>query len=309
MTADDVGSPTTPARPVELAEALRTAIERSGLGLARLRHHLAQRGLHISTATLSHWQTGRSVPERAASLRVVDGLEEVLGLAPGELRSLVPAPRPRGRGAEVTLTEPVHRMASHWERLSNAVATLSLSMDDSVRLVSSHQVLELGADRLPVSDRVRHVVRAAVDLVDRVPAYYCDESPHPTLPRIHPRIGCLPGRSAHDAEIGMTVVELVLPAPLRSGERTLIEYDIEHVPIAPTSAELTVTHPLREAAVVVRFHPDALPVEVAAQVEEEDAVSRTRVHPDVAGVVSLVRHDVRRGSVGLHWTWPEDDRA
>lgn len=308
MTADAPGRPTAVAgaSSATFADALRAAIEGSGLGLARLRHHVARRGLTVSTATLSHWQTGRSVPERSQSLRVVEVLEEVLGLAPGELRSLVPAPRPRGRGAEVTRTEPVHRMASHWEQLSNAVATLSLAMDDSVRLVSSHQVLELGADRLPVRDRMRHVVRAAVDLVDRVPAYYCDERPHPTLPQIHPRIGCLPGRSAHDSELGMTVVELLLPAPLRSGERALIEYEVEHIPSPPTSADLTVTHPLREAAVVVRFHPDALPAEVWAQVEQDEQTTRTRVHPDVAGVVSVVRHDVRRGAVGLHWSWPED---
>jgi hypothetical protein len=82
--------------------ALRAAIVARGLSLDRIRHRLARRGLSVSVPTLSLWQSGRRRPERAESLRVLSGLEQVLELPSGSLEILLGPPRPRGRGAATT---------------------------------------------------------------------------------------------------------------------------------------------------------------------------------------------------------------
>ena len=81
----------------EFATALRTAITNRGLGLERIREHLSQHGVTVSLATLSYWQSGRSRPERKASLQAVVHLEHVLQLTPGHLSELLGPPRSRGR--------------------------------------------------------------------------------------------------------------------------------------------------------------------------------------------------------------------
>ncbi|UUZ58482.1 hypothetical protein [Nocardioides sp. B-3] len=73
------------------ADELRRAIDRRGLGLERIRDHLDQRGVSVSVATLSYWQSGRSLPGRKASIAAIPHLEEVLALDRGSLASYAPA--------------------------------------------------------------------------------------------------------------------------------------------------------------------------------------------------------------------------
>lgn len=96
------------------APALRAAIRARGLGLERIRYRLRGRGVSISLATLSHWQSGRCRPERQESLRVLRHLEAVLELPPRSLTQLLDVPPvqarcelraepfARARGREVT---------------------------------------------------------------------------------------------------------------------------------------------------------------------------------------------------------------
>src|SRR4051794_22448315 len=77
--------------------ALHLAIEASGLTLEEIRDWLGERGAHLSIATLSYWRRGRSRPERAASMLAVRLLEELLGLPPNALMSLLGPRRVRGR--------------------------------------------------------------------------------------------------------------------------------------------------------------------------------------------------------------------
>jgi len=82
--------------------ALRAAIRARGLGLERIRYRLRGRGVSISLATLSHWQSGRCRPERPESLLALCHIEEVLEVPPGSLTNLLGPPRSRARGACVT---------------------------------------------------------------------------------------------------------------------------------------------------------------------------------------------------------------
>jgi transcriptional regulator with XRE-family HTH domain len=79
--------------------ALRAAIRARGLGLERIRYRLRGRGVSISLATLSHWQSGRCRPERPESLQALRHIEEVLEIPPGSLINLLGPPRSRTRRA------------------------------------------------------------------------------------------------------------------------------------------------------------------------------------------------------------------
>ncbi|WP_113694645.1 transcriptional regulator [Amycolatopsis albispora] len=77
------------------AAALRAAIRARGLGLERIRYRLRDRGVPVSLATLSYWQSGRCRPERPESLAALTELEDVLDVPPGSLTRLLPPPRRR----------------------------------------------------------------------------------------------------------------------------------------------------------------------------------------------------------------------
>ena len=74
----------------EFARRLSAAIAARNLSLERLRAHLAQHGVEVSTATLSYWSTGRSRPTRTKSMAVVDFLETVLQVDSGHLSEALP---------------------------------------------------------------------------------------------------------------------------------------------------------------------------------------------------------------------------
>ncbi|MFC4002847.1 transcriptional regulator [Prauserella oleivorans] len=69
--------------------ALRAAIRARGLGLERIQYRLKRRGVPVSLATLSHWQSGRCRPERPGSLAALRYLEEVLEVPDGALLRLL----------------------------------------------------------------------------------------------------------------------------------------------------------------------------------------------------------------------------
>ncbi|MCU1679866.1 MAG: hypothetical protein JWQ81_605 [Amycolatopsis sp.] len=79
------------------APALRAAIRARGLGLERIRYRLRSRGVSISLATLSHWQSGRCRPERQESLRVLRHLEVVLEVPSRSLTQLLEIPSTHAR--------------------------------------------------------------------------------------------------------------------------------------------------------------------------------------------------------------------
>ncbi|WP_245822453.1 helix-turn-helix domain-containing protein [Brachybacterium avium] len=76
----------------KFAGELRRAIEQSGLTLTAISQRLRTRQRPVSVATLSNWQSGRSLPGGEQSLGVVAAIEELLGRPPESLAELVGAP-------------------------------------------------------------------------------------------------------------------------------------------------------------------------------------------------------------------------
>lgn len=67
------------------SHVFRSAVRARGLTLDRIRVRLAAAGTPVSNATLSYWQSGRSLPTRRTSLRTLAELEHILRVEPGTL--------------------------------------------------------------------------------------------------------------------------------------------------------------------------------------------------------------------------------
>src|SRR2546423_12774678 len=100
----DVGESrlTVPVPAGRFSHALRTAIRASGLSLSRIQYRLRERGLAVSSATLSYWQSGQRRPTRHDSVQGVRTLEDVLRVPAGTPTGLLEPPGARRRGAPRT---------------------------------------------------------------------------------------------------------------------------------------------------------------------------------------------------------------
>ncbi|WZH54375.1 MAG: hypothetical protein PIR53_10370 [Nocardioides alkalitolerans] len=293
--------------PEEFAPALRAAVDASGLGLESIQRRLAQRGVRISVATLSYWQTGARTPGRRASLEVVAQLECLLGVPRGSLVALVPPPRPRGpvqrRTDEVTVPRFTEREAVR--RVTEAVEN-----PDSLLLgrLSHHDDVVVGADRRLAAARTRIVGRAEADgLTGMGITQFLDDRTAGT-PRLTVRSG---GQVAHevlDADHRVVGVALRYDEPLQRGDSVLIDYELTTDGPGPRDASYDASCSLavREYVLSVQFDPDDLPSRCEAYQLQRDGTPvrpRRRLRLDRRGQALLVALDCPPGTVGMAWEW------
>ena len=285
------------------ADALRSAIDHRGLALERVRDHLAQRGVCVSVATLSYWQSGRSQPGRKASLAAIPHLEQVLGLAPGTLLHTLPATRDRVRRT------PVRELGVLWPEPSriDILGRLDTRWDADLDRVTLHDVLRIGPDRRQVGLTVRQVLRARVDGPDRRVVMHSQDDTAAALPEIKVVQGCELGRVEWRPQDGVVGAELVFFRPLRRGETVIMEYEL----VSPSPGALDTEYvrrlrsPLREYLLEVEFHPDARPSSVTGFTEQR----RTPVDLDRSHRGHLAHTDATPGTTGITWAWPDHDSA
>lgn len=291
----------------DFALALRAAVEASGLGLESIQRRLAQRGLSISVATLSYWQTGARTPGRRASLEVVAHLEDLFGLPPGALVSLVPPPRPRGpvvrRTDEVTLPRFAARQAVR--RVTEAVEN-----PDSLLLtrISHHDDVVVGRDRRLSRARTRIVGRAEDDGLTGMGITQFLDDPTAGVPRLEVHGGGRVARSEVDPDHRVVGVRLDYDAPLARGETVVVDYELRIDGRGPrdTSYDASCSLTVREYVLTVRFPLDDLPTRCEAYQVLRDGspvFPRRRVRVDARGQAALVALDCPPGTVGMAWGW------
>lgn len=218
MTGGDVdgsvgGSGSTDAAQMDapasmFATTLDEAITASGLPLARIRSLLRRQGHAVSIATLSYWRRGKVQPSRAASLAAVVELERILELPTGALTS--------------PLEERIRPGAAAGEDVDAMAARLGLSWDDDLTRASICDMLVIDERDRIVRSFVRDAMVARKDGVERFPMGFWSEQGVPDL-RIVGRRNCTVGRQIASAR-GL-VAEVLLPRPLRAGERWVAEYE------------------------------------------------------------------------------------
>jgi hypothetical protein len=287
-------------------EALRAAIRARGLSLERIQAKLAALGTPVSLATLSHWQSGRSQPERDASLLALGHLERLLGLPPRVLAALLEPPRRRGRRADsqvVDLVDVFHDKSA----VAAALRDFDSIWSNALTAVSQHDRMVVGADGFIHSQWNRRVLRARVDGPDRMLAVYQTEG---NTPRITAVRGCSLGRVVTDLQAGVVVAELLFGHRLRDGEFVVLEHRVDMSgPFAPDVESVRrLPQTLREHVVEVEFAASRRPARClqvsSTAVDSGDYVERA-LTLDEFGRACAVALDVGPGQFGIRWEWPK----
>ncbi|GGS22511.1 hypothetical protein [Actinokineospora fastidiosa] len=290
-------------------EALRAAIDRSGLTLDRLRERLARRGIHVSLASLSYWRLGRSRPERPDSLRAVVAIEAILGLPRHSLEALLGPPRPRGRwvGRESqgrrygSLLEPA-------QSLAETVEALAGPSDGKLRPWWLDEAVVVGRGGALRRVRARQVARAVADGPDRHLAVYCGEPGEDPAGIAFTAVeNCRLGRVRRHRSAPVVAAELLFDRTLRSGQTHLFEYDVAITGGRPaTDYRRAFRYPADSYVLSVRFHAGRLPVRCSGFVqhgEDTAQVSDEELGMTAGRMVHVAEREVRPGVVGIAWEW------
>ncbi|GAA1337043.1 XRE family transcriptional regulator [Saccharothrix algeriensis] len=301
------------ARTETFASALRAAIAERGLGLERIREHLAQHGVKVSLATLSYWQSGRSRPERRSSLAAIGHLEEILALPSGYLAGLLGPPRPRGRWLKRAADQPLP-MSPEWpdpDEVDWAIRQVDAGRDGRLTRLSQHDVVTVGPDRGERVTRSRHVLRAEVDGADRWVVVVHVDHPARPAPLVRALRHCTVGRSVAHPAAGLVVAELLFDRPLCRGEGIVVEHELVNRPPYPPAADCgrRFRAPVREYALEIEFDPLARPVECEQyHVTDTGGEVARRVEVDAGGTLLGVALDFGPGRYGFRWKWSSGRR-
>ena len=291
------------ARELPFHEALRAAIDARGLPLERVSAHLRGHGHTVSIGTLSYWQSGRSVPSRATSLRALGAVETILRVERGHLAQRVPVGRSRRR-----VSRPA-RMADGETRaavIEELMAELGATFDDGLRLVSAHARSFVASDLSIRYVQVREVFWATRPQVAR----YLVAAWHPVPDQevvITPVHGCALNRCVGRLAESVCVAELAIP-PLAQGGTHALDYEIAFLsdrPGASTDAAVAfTTAPISELCLEVNFAPGRLP-DIVRLVEGASAeAAQSTTVPKIQQVMTVTRLHFGPGKVGLEWDVP-----
>jgi hypothetical protein len=283
----------------EFARRLRAALAASGLTLRVTRERLVR----VSLATLSYWQSGQRIPWGAASFEALTALEEILQLSPGELTDSVARNRRPGRpAAQATYsafpdTPPI---------VDESLDRLGLLTDYGIDELSAHALVRVDHDRRATGVVNRQVLRATRDGASHLPALFMDDEPFAEPPQIEAVSGCRIGQRVHLPDIGFSIAEVVLAAPLPMGATAIIEtyipfprYDVEE------SGEFGyhLSTRLRQCAIWVRFETLEPPVDADGWFVSADG-DRREVAPQLIGSeLHSVVHDSGPGRLYVRWFW------
>lgn len=197
---------------------LRETMVARRIGFSELAGMLARAGAPTSPATLSYWASGRSRPRRRSSLGVVQAIEECLELEDGELVDLVDIDADTWRYRSAA---EAARLLPRGREVEEARRAWGMRWDDGLRREYVRTGLELDTeDGTPILhyDAVLTAQRVGADRFLAVL-----EVPLETLASPGGRLlGADLGRKAALPD-GATLVEIVLPRPLETGEAAVLD--------------------------------------------------------------------------------------
>lgn len=290
------------------AVRLSEAITHRNLTLERLSSHLRQAGTPVSIATLSYWQSGRSVPTRARSLAAVDELERLLGLPVGHLAAALPGEQPPPPGDDAAT------LLAALDPGTRALVDMGLDphQPHPVHWIHDHVTTSADADRQ--TERTRQLLESHRDGLDRIPVAFRQSSAAAGPARMVTGAGCELGRVVHLPEHQTLAAELLLPRPLRRGELWMVEYQVAWDVAGETSHGFTRTHrgPVRYHVLQASFEgrPPVRASYATTPLPAPGGTPTTRHQPVPAGpLVQIALTDPAPGSHGLSWEYPPREDA
>ncbi|MGO4956032.1 hypothetical protein ACTQ49_01945 [Luteococcus sp. Sow4_B9] len=202
----------------DFAERLSGALRASRLTLGTVEARLRQAGCPVSSATLSYWQTGRSLPTRRKSLRAVEMLETVLGVPPGHLIAGLP-------GNTRLVWQPEAALPC-WEQPRTALQELGLSFNTPFSTMTLHDVVVNDPQSRWQRQITRQLLHADMAEAVRFPIALSGSHPEPYIPLLRSLRGCRVGRVVTFKETSTLVAEMILPAPLSPGQLAMVSYEV-----------------------------------------------------------------------------------
>ncbi len=283
------------------AKALRDAIHASGYTLAQLRATLSERGVPVSAATLSYWQSGRSRPERQNSVVAVGVLEEVLEVPRGSLAALLPLRGTLSPDVTAFPTPPSRHDAGYGGHAEAALAQLGLDLDGGLARLSIHDRITLDALGVMREHSARLTLLARREGVDRL-ALWTDIEDAGAYPVIRPVMNCRLGRNSYwDQGVA---AELLFERPLRAGEPMMVEFRCELVGGTEPQVKFCrgTVGATKETVVEMRFDPTMVPASIE-RFAAGDSGSEQATSLRVQNPVTAVFVQPGPGHHGLRWTW------
>lgn len=296
------------------ARALREAMEHSTLTLTQISQRLRSRGRPISVATLSNWQSSRSLPSGKQSMGALAALEDLLGMSPDSLAGLIGSPRLRGRG--VTDTRFVGARSSK-EVFREALHELGFDSPQEYaheRVFQQFAVIDSSRDVQVFTYRL--TVRALESGRCRLPAVHVLDPSEPNFaPTYLPLEGCSIGRRVFWPERRAYGVEFVVDGILGAGQVATFAYEVQMRAEATdiTGSLYSLPRPAHDVLLEVEFRGPRRPVSSERYRRTASDESVTPVHPDRRHRIQLAESRFGPGSFGLRWQWgqenedPEDD--
>ncbi|MGW4274711.1 hypothetical protein ACWEGQ_20645 [Streptomyces seoulensis] len=257
--------------------------------------------------TLSHWQRGRSQPERHQSLLAVTEIEAILGTPRGHLRNLLSPRRPRGRAvaADSGVSEAMSRILTPGAPLEKILGAAAYRFNEHLVSLSVHETVHLDAYGCIARYTVSHVVRATRDGVRRLTAHHNLDDP--ATPSVQVTVGC--GRLEallFRQELASAVIDIGFGRELRRGDTAIVEYALDVGPRWNPSDhhERTLPVPVRQYLLHVFFHPRNPPPAVYGYYRHSSRAARENVRPlalDASHSVHILPAKCRPGIYGVCW--------
>lgn len=279
------------------ASRLRDAVNARGISLRRLQQRLRDRGIDISVATLSQWQSGVRRPGGGGSLDAVHELEDLLGLDDGDLSGLIAPSRrvtpddnvPFAYLIGLDVNEVTDEGA--FRQLSERSATAMTWVDAQGRIARN---------------TLRNVWQVRIDGIPAVPTFITIEPEETRPPELRPLIGCELTDIVSDMD--QRIIRMVLRSrgPMLRGDLLLTEWetaDHEYVDGAMSEVQgYGAVRRISQAGVLIHFDPEMLPTRCWATIQSEGS---ERVVPLrlVDGCASHIEFDFGPGTILIDWEW------
>ena len=287
--------------------AFHQALKVRGLSLQRLHHHLARRGVSVSPVTLSHWQRGRSQPERQESLRAVAEVEVILDMPRGALQSLLSHRRPRGRavanGREIS--EALSRVVTPGAPLERALGPDAYRFNEDLVTLSVQEKLHIDEYGCIARYTVSHVVRATRNGVRHLTAHHNLDDPE--TPSVQVTVQCGRLEALHfRQEVRSAVFDIGFGRALSRGDTAIVEYTLDVGPRWKPSNhhERTLPIPVRQYLLHMFFHARHVPSAVYGYYRPSSEAAREdvrRLSLDASHSVHLLPAKCTAGIYGISW--------
>lgn len=260
-------------------------------------------GVPVSIATLSYWQSGRSLPTRSRSYHTLVELERILNLEPGHLTQLTHTSDGRTRRElfEWQTVIPVRELATQ------IIDDLGIEMQGRLTRVSMLDHIHIRADRSEASQQSQVVWRAERAGLHRWAVVLEQDADTDAMPRIEALFGCSVGEVIEVPERRLLVAEMIAPRSMQRGEHLLSEYRIAFGRTAAPSfqTQRAVADTVRSLGLCVSFTAPTLPTRIQAgyhHAMNEPAAEETDI-PQTGSQAQAFWIDAKPGVYSLNWQW------